>query len=71
MEVYLLDLPWKKCLLWALSHFYGGTEDSDPPTCFVANSPLCMVCKVSDALCEESIDIKEHLKTLLNALQQL
>jgi len=60
-----------KCLSWALSHFYGGADDSNPQTCYVANSPLCMVCKVSDALCEESIDIKEHLVTLLSTLQQL
>jgi len=45
--------------------FYSG---ANPPTCFVANSPLCMVCKVSDALCKESI---EHLVTLLSTLQQL
>jgi len=61
-----------KCLSWALSHFYGGTDDSDPSTCFVSNSPLCMICKVSDVLCEESLHIiKEYLCTLLNALQQL
>ena len=60
-----------KCLSWALSHFYGGIDDTEPPTCFVSNSPLCMVCKLSDTLCEESLDIKEHLCTLLNTLQQL
>jgi len=27
-----------KYLSWALSHFYGGTDDSDPPTCFVSNT---------------------------------
>ena len=60
-----------KCLTWALSHFYGGADDTDPPTCFVSNSPLCMVCKLSDILCEESLDIKDHLCTLLSTLQQL
>ena len=60
-----------KCLTWALSHFYGGADDTDPPTCFVSNSPLCMVCKLSDILCEEGLDIKDHLCTLLSTLQQL
>ena len=60
-----------KCLSWALSQFYGGADDTDPPTCFVSNSPLCMVCKVSDVLCEESLDVKEHLNILLNTLKQL
>ena len=60
-----------KCLSWALSQFYGGADDTDPPTCFVSNSPLCMVCKVSEVLCEESLDVKEHLNILLNTLQQL
>jgi len=23
-----------KCLLWSLSHFYGGADDEDPLTCF-------------------------------------
>jgi len=68
---FIYSIYHGKCLSWALSYFYGGVDDSDPPTCFVANSPLCMVCKVSDVLCEESIDIKEHLKTLLSTLQQL
>ena len=61
----------RKCLSWALSHFYGGVGDTEPPTCFVSNSLLWMVCKLSDILCEESLDIKEHLCTLLNTLQQL
>ena len=26
-----------KCLAWALSHFYGGAGDDEPPTCFVSN----------------------------------
>ena len=60
-----------KCLAWALSHFYGGADDTDPPTCFVSNSPLCMICKVSDLLCKESFDVKDHLCTLLVTVQQL
>ena len=61
----------KKCFSWALSHFYGGADDTDPPTCFVSNTPLCTVCEVSHVLCEESLDVKEHLSILLNTLQQL
>ena len=60
-----------KCLAWALSHFYGGTDDIDPPTCFISNSPSCMICGVSDLLCEENFDIKNHLTTLLATVQQL
>ena len=29
-----------KCLSQALAIFYGGVNDNDPPTCFVANNPL-------------------------------
>ena len=45
-----------KCLAWALSHFYGGADDGDPPTCFISNSSLCMICGISDLLCEERFD---------------
>lgn len=62
---FIYSLYHGKYLSWALSHFYGGADDTNPPTCFVSNSPLCMVCKLSDVLCEESLDIKEHLCTLL------
>ena len=27
--------------------FYGGVNDTDPPTCFVANNPLCSVCELA------------------------
>ena len=60
-----------KCLSWALSFYYGGAGDTEPPTCFVSNSPLCMICKASDMLCEECCDIKDYLCTLLSAVQQL
>jgi len=60
-----------KCLCWALSSFYGGAGDTDPPTCFVSNSPLCMICKASDMLCQESCDIKDYLCMLLSTIQQL
>ena len=48
MESAFLSQEW--------SHFYGGADDNDPPTCFTANSPLCAVCRVSDAICQESSD---------------
>ena len=50
--------------------FYGGAGDTEPCTCFVSNSPLCMICKASDMLCEECYDIKDYLCTLLSAVQQ-
>lgn len=43
-----------KCLSWALSYFYGSADDNDPATCFTANAPLCAVCCLSDAICQES-----------------
>jgi len=60
-----------KCLMWAMSHFYGGADDLDPPSCFVANAPLCMVCELCDWLCEVHIDIKNHLVTLLGTIKCL
>ena len=48
---------------WQFIYFYGGADDTGPPTCFISNSPLCMICKVSDILCEESFDVKDHLCT--------
>ena len=37
---FIYALYHGKCLSWALSHFYGGADDNDPPTCFTANAPL-------------------------------
>ena len=34
------------CLMWAISHFFGGADDVDPPTCFTVNASLCMVCEL-------------------------
>ena len=56
-----------KCLSWALSHFYA--DDQDPPTCFVANNPLCSVCEESEAICQETVDIQQHLVVLLKTIQ--
>ena len=60
-----------KCLLWSLSHFYGGADDGDPPTCFTANAPLCSVCEAADIICEQSVNIQNHLCILLMAISQL
>ena len=60
-----------KCLSRALAYFYGGVNDNNPPTCFVANSPLCMVCEHTEEMCEVSIDIKDFLLVLLNTIKQL
>ncbi|MCY3928217.1 MAG: helicase-related protein [Acidobacteria bacterium] len=60
-----------KCLLQALACFYGGAGDSDPPTCFIANNPLCSVCELAEEICQVSIDIKEYLVLLLRAIQEL
>ena len=58
-------------LSWALSHFYGGADDNDPPTCFTANSVLCAVCRVSDAICQESFDIQDYLLLLFQTIKTL
>ena len=58
-----------KCLLWALSHFYGDNEDT--PTCFVGNSPVCSVCELSEAICQETVDIQSYLVVLLHAINAL
>ena len=60
-----------KCLSQALAFFYGGVSDTDPPTCFVANNPLCSVCEHSEEICEISIDIKEFLLVLLRTIKEL
>jgi len=60
-----------KCLSRALAYFYGGVGETDPPTCFVANNPLCSVCNVADEICRVSIDIKEYLVVLLTVIQKL
>ena len=60
-----------KCLSQALAFFYGGVSDTDPPTCFVANNPLCSVCEYSEEICEISIDIKEFLLVLLRTIKEL
>ena len=36
---FIYSLYHGKCLSWVLSHFYGGADDDDPPTCFTANAP--------------------------------
>ena len=57
--------------MWALSYFYAGANDASSPTCFVNNSPLCSVCENSKLICQESIDIKEHLILLFSAVRAL
>ena len=60
-----------KCLFWVLSHFYGDVDDSDPPTCFTANAPLCAVCRLSDAVCQETCDIQDYLLLLFQTMKTL
>jgi len=60
-----------KCLAWASSYFYGGAGDAEPPTCFVSNSPLCMICETMDLICEETVDIREYLCVLLQTVKDL
>ena len=60
-----------KCLAWVLSYFYGGAGDAEPPTCFVSNSHLCMICEASDLICEETVNIKEYLCILLQTVKDL
>ena len=68
---FIYSLYHEKCLSWALSHFYGGADDNDPPTCFTANAPLCAVCCVSDAICQESSDIQDYLLLLFQTIKTL
>ena len=68
---FIYSLYHGKCLVWALSHFYAGTDDQDPKTCFVANNPQCMVCEEAEAICQESIDIQQYMVLLLKTLQSL
>ena len=68
---FIYALYHGKCLSWALSHFYGGADDNDPPTCFTANAPLCAVCRTSDAICQESSDIQEYLLLLFQTIKTL
>ena len=68
---FIYSLYHGKCLSWALSHFYGGADDNDPPTCFTANAPLCAVCRVSDAICQESCDIQDYLLLLFQTIKTL
>ena len=65
---FIYSLYHGKCLVWALSHFYAGADDQDPPTCFVANNPLCTVCEESEAICQESIDIQQYMVVFLETL---
>lgn len=68
---FIYSLYHGKCLLWALSNFYAGADDRDPPICFVANNPLCTVCEESEAICQQSIDIQQYMVLLLKTLQKL
>ena len=68
---FIYSLYHGKFLSWALSHFYGVADDNDPPTCFTANSPLCAVCHVSDAICQESSDIQDYLLLLFQTIKTL
>ena len=52
------------CKLQALACFYGGAGDHDPPTCFFANNTLCLVCELTEEICQVSADIKEYLIVL-------
>ena len=54
-----------------MSHFYGGADDDDPPTRFTADAPLCAVCRVSDAICQESCDIQDYLLLLFQTIKTL
>ena len=49
--------------------FYGGADDNDLPTCFTANAPLCAVCRISDAICQESSDIQDYLLLLFQTIK--
>ena len=60
-----------KCLARPLAILYGGAGATNPPTCFVLNSPLCAVCSQMDEICQWSIDIQPFILILLNMVQQV
>ena len=68
---FIYCVYYGKCILWSLSHFYGGTDDENLPTCFTVNAPLCMICEAADSICNETVDIQNHLCILLKAVCRL
>ena len=70
---FIYSLFHGKCLFWESSHFYGGVDDSDHPTCFTANAPLCAVCRLSDAVCngQGTCDIQDYLLLLFLTMKTL
>ena len=68
---FIYSLYHGKFLSWALSHFYGGADDNDPPTCFTANAPLRVIYHISDAICQESSDIQDYLLLLFQTIKTL
>ena len=68
---FIYSIYHGECLSRALSYFYSGANDNDPPSCFIANSMLCAVCVNSEALSQVSINIKEHMILLLRTTNEL
>ena len=68
---FIYSIYHGKCLSRTLSVFYGGAGDTDPPTCFVSNSPPCAVCRHSEDICQWSVDVGPFLSVLLNAFKQI
>ena len=68
---FIYSIYHGKCLARSLAKFYGGAGDTDPPTCFVSNSPLCAVCSQMDEICQWSIDIQLFVVVLLKMVQQV
>ena len=72
---FIYSLYHGKCLVWALSHFCAGADDQDPPTCFVANNPLCTVYEESEAIINYAkrafIFSSSYMVVLLKTLQSL
>ena len=68
---FIYSLYHGKFLSWALSTFYGDADDNDPPTCFTANASLCAVCRLSDAIYQESCDIQVYILVLFQTIKTL
>ena len=68
---FIYSIYHGECLSKALSYFYAGANDKNPPSCFIANSLLCAVCVNSEALSQVIIDIREHLIVLLCTVNEL
>jgi len=68
---FIYSIYHGKCLARSMAKLYGGAADTDPPTCFVLNSPFCAVCSQIDEISQWSIDVQPFIFILLKMVQQV